>query len=114
MEQITQAGNEFAISITLEREETKQDYTLRFEAGGEPMPLLSSAFPSDAPFRILSVRGEWKGATLVVTEKISFQGAEGTLMASYSLAPGGKTLRKLTHITMDAGEFDTKTVYDKN
>ena len=112
-EVVTQAGDEFAIAITMEREEMKQSYTLRFQAGGAEMPLAKGSFSDEAPFRILGVKGEWHGAVLVVTERVSFQGAEGTLTANYSLSGDGKVLRKTTHVVMDAGAFDTKTVYDK-
>ena len=110
-ETVTQAGEEVAIAVSIEREETKQNYTLRFRTGGGETPM-SRLFPEDAPFRILSVKGEWKGAVLVVTERVTFQGAEGTIEARYQLAPGGKKLKKSTHVSMPAGEFDTTTVYD--
>jgi hypothetical protein len=112
-EVITQAGDEFAIAITLEREQGKQHYTLRFQVGGTEMPMAKGSFPDDSPFRILNVKGEWDGPALVVTEKVSFQGQEGTLKARYSLSADGKVLRKATHISMNEGEFDTKTVYGK-
>ncbi len=112
-EKITQGGDEFAIEIDLERAETKQHYTLRFRAGDEPMPLAAGSFPEDAPFRIVSVKGEWQARTLVVTEKVSFQGSDGTLTARYTLSADGKTLDKQTHVSMSVGEFDTRTVYDK-
>jgi hypothetical protein len=113
-ESILQAGEEFAIAITLEREETKQHYTLRFRAGGGPMPLAAGSFPDNAPFRIVIVKGEWDGPTLVVTEKVSYQGSDGTLTARYTLSGGGKVLTKQTHVSMGGnGEFDTRTVYDK-
>ena len=112
-EVVKQAGDEFAIEITLEREQGKQHYTLRFQVGGAEMPLAKGSFADDAPFRVLSVKGEWQGPVLVVTEKVSFQGEEGTLKASYSLSGDRKVLRKATHVSMSAGEFDTKTVYDK-
>jgi hypothetical protein len=112
-ESILQAGEEFAISITLERDELKQRYTLRFRAGGDASPMAAGSFADDAPFRILSVKGEWQGQTMVVTEAVSFQGSEGTLTARYTLSANGKSLTKLTHVAMSAGEFDTRTVYDK-
>jgi hypothetical protein len=112
-EVVTQAGDEFAIAITMEREEMKQSYTLRFQAGGSEMPLAKGSFPDEAPFRILGVKGEWQGSVLVVTERVSFQGAEGTVTANYSLSADGKVLRKTTHVAMDAGTFETKTVYGK-
>jgi hypothetical protein len=113
MEVVTQAGDEFAIAITIEREEMKQNYTLRFQAGGAEMPLAKGSFAEDAPFRILGVKGAWQGVILVVTQRVSFQGAEGTVTANYSLSSDGKVLQKMTHVVMDAGTFDTKTVYDK-
>ncbi len=111
-ETITQAGEEMAIAVQIERPESKQSYTLRFRvgAGETPMGIL---FPADAPFRILSVKGEWKGAVLVVIERVTFQASEGTVEARYQLAAGGKKLRKTTHVAMPAGEFDTSTVYDR-
>ena len=112
-EVVKQAGDEFAIEITLEREQGKQKYTLRFQVGGAEMPLAKGSFAEDAPFRVLSVKGEWQGTVLVVTEKVSFQGEEGTLKASYLLSADGKVLRKATHVSMSAGEFDTRAVYDK-
>ncbi len=112
-EVVTQAGDEFAIAITIEREEMKQNYTLRFQAGGAEMPLAKGSFPEGAPFRILGVKGEWQGPVLLVTQRVSFQGAEGMVTAKYSLSADGKVLRKTTHVAMDVGAFDTKTVYDR-
>lgn len=112
-EVVTQAGDEFAIAITIEREEMKQNYTLRFQAGGAEMPLAKGSFPEEAPFRILGVKGEWQGSVLLVTQRVSFQGAEGMVTSKYSLSADGKVLRKTTHVAMDAGAFDTKTVYDR-
>ena len=112
-EVVTQAGDEFAIAITIEREEMKQNYTLRFQVGGAEMPLAKGSFPEEAPFRILGVKGEWQGSVLLVTQRVSFQGAEGVVTAKYSLSADGKVLRKTTHVAMDAGAFDTKTVYDR-
>lgn len=111
-ETVTQAGEEVAIAVSIERAESKQNYTLRFRVGsGEtPMEIL---FPADAPFRILSVKGEWKGSVLVVTERVRFQGADGTVEAKYQLSSGGKKLKKRTHVAMPTGEFDTMTVYDR-
>jgi hypothetical protein len=111
-ETMTQAGDEMAIAVQIERPEVKQNYTLRFRVGGGETPM-SFLFPADAPFRILSVRGEWKGAVLVVVEHVTFQASEGTVEARYQLTTGGRKLRKTTHVTMPAGEFDTTTVYDR-
>ena len=111
-ETVAQAGEEIAIAILIEREGSRQSYTLRFRTGGGETPM-ERLFPAYAQFRILSVKGEWKGAVLVVTERVQFQGAEGTLEAKYQLTSAGKKLKKTTHVAMPAGEFETTTVYDR-
>lgn len=111
-EEITQAGEEMAIAVSIERPETKQNYTLRLQVGGGETGM-ERLFPAGTPFRILSVKGEWKGAALVVTERVEFQGTAGTLEARYQLAAGGKKLKKTTHVAMPEGTLDTTTVYDR-
>jgi hypothetical protein len=111
-EEITQAGDEMAIAVSIERPETKQRYTLRFQTGGGETGM-ERLFPPGTPFRILSVKGEWKGAVLVLTERVEFQGTAGTLEARYQLAGGGKKLKKTTHVAMPDGALDTTTVYDR-
>ena len=111
-ETVTQAGEEMAIAVLIERAESKQSYTLRFRVGSGETPM-EMLFPADAPCRIMSVKGDWKGAVLVVTERVRFQGADGTVEAKYQLAASGKKLKKATHVAMPAGEFDTTTVYDR-
>ena len=111
-EEITQAGDEMAIAVSIERPETKQKYTMRFQTGGGETGM-ERLFPPGTPFRILSVRGEWKGAVLMLTERVEFQGTAGTLEARYQLAAGGKKLKKTTHVAMPDGALDTTTVYDR-
>ncbi len=111
-EEITQAGEEVAIAISIVRPETKQSYTMRFQVGGEAT-LMGGLFAENAPFRIVSVKGEWKDSVLLVTEKVQFQGADGRLEARYQLAAGGKKLKKTTHVEMPGGALDTTTVYDR-
>src|SRR4051794_29416956 len=84
-ETVTQAGEEMAIAVSIERVESKQNYTLRFRVGSGETPM-EMLFPADAPFRILSVKGEWKNSVLVVTERVRFQCADGTIAAMYQLA----------------------------
>jgi hypothetical protein len=110
-ETITQAGEEMAIEIQIERPEVKQNYTLRFRVGAGQAPI-GMLFPDNAPFRILTVKGDWKGPVLTLLERVTFQSAEGTIEAKYQLI-SGKKLKKTTHVTMPVGEFDTTTVYDR-
>ena len=60
-EVVTQAGDEFAIAITMEREEMKQSYGCDSRRSGAEMPLAKGSFSEEAPFRILGVKGEWHG-----------------------------------------------------
>jgi hypothetical protein len=91
----------------------KEVYTLPFTAGGPESPTPKDAFPESAEFKILSTKGEWRKDTLVLLEKITYQGGPGTIMVICSLSPDGKQLTKLSHISLDLGEFDTKAVFDK-
>lgn len=111
-EEITQAGEEMAIAVSIERPETKQSYTLRFRVGSGETPM-ESQFPLKAPFRVLSVKGDWVGSVLVMTERVEFQGTAGKLEARYQLVAGGKKLKKTTHVEMPGGTLDTMTMYDR-
>jgi hypothetical protein len=109
----TQSGDDFKIAINSDGDRGKEVYTLPFTAGGPESPTPKDAFPESAEFKILSVKGEWRKDTLVLLEKITYQGGPGTIMVICSLSPDGKQLTKLSHISLDLGEFDTKAVLDK-
>jgi hypothetical protein len=109
----TQSGDDLSIAITSDGERGKEVYTLPATIGGPESPTPKDSFPESAEFKILAVKAEWHAANLVLLEKITYQGGPGTLMVICSLSPDGKQLTKLTHISLDLGEFDTKAVFDK-
>ncbi len=89
------------------------NYTFAAKLDGTDTPIAADAFPADSPFRILTSKAAWQGASLIITQTTSFQDAKGTLTSTYTLSDDGKTLTKATHIKFDQGEFDAKSVYDK-
>ena len=97
-------------SLTMTNQ-TGQSYTAKLD--GTETPVASDAFPSDAMFKILSTKAAWQGSALIITQTTSFQDTKGTLQSTFTLSDDGKTLTKTTHVKMDMGEFDSKSVYDK-
>ncbi|HLH00305.1 MAG TPA: hypothetical protein VKX49_28630 [Bryobacteraceae bacterium] len=56
----------------------------------------------------------WDGANLVVDTKLSFQGTDVAVKATWVLSPDGKTLTQNAHITAGAlGEADQKFIFEK-
>ena len=39
--------------------------------------------------------------------------AVGTIHSLFTLSPDGKSLTRLTHYSLNLGDFDTKTIFDK-
>lgn len=89
------------------------NYSFYAKLDGSDSPLAADAFPADSPFRILTSKAAWNGASLVITQTTSFQDAKGTLVTTYTLSDDGKVLTKTTHVVFDQGAFDSKGVYDK-
>ena len=109
----TETGNDLKIATTSDNERGKEIYALPMTIGGDATPTPKDTFPDTAQFRILSSKAAWQGATLVVDQMMDYQGSVGTIHSTYTLSPDGKLLTKLTHISLDLGEFDTKTLFDK-
>ena len=110
---LTQTGDMLKVSIASESERGKRNYVYSVKLDGTDTPFPSDAFPAGSPFKILSSKAEWQGASLVITQTTTFQDAKGTLKATYTLSADGKVLTKATHISMEMGDFDTKSVFDK-
>jgi hypothetical protein len=89
------------------------NYTFAAKLDGTDTPIAADAFPADSPFRILTSKAVWQGASLVITQTTSFQDSKGVLTSTFTLSDDGKTLTRATHIAFDQGVFDTKSVYDK-
>jgi len=108
-----QAGPGFTVGVTSDNERGKEVYTLPFTVDGAETPTPKGTFSDTATLRYLSTKGEWKGAALVLTQKITYEGAPGSLQSTFTLSPDGRTLTRAMHISVDQGEFDTTSVYDK-
>ncbi|HZY73928.1 MAG TPA: hypothetical protein VFE22_12545 [Edaphobacter sp.] len=108
-----QAGSGFTVGVTSDNERGREVYTLPFTVDGAETPTPKGTFSDTATLRYLSTKGEWKGAALVLTQKITYEGAPGSLQSTFTLSPDGKTLTRAMHISVDQGEFDTTSVYDK-
>jgi len=110
---IAQTDTDVKVTVASDSQMGKIDFTFAAKLDGTDTPLAADAFPADSPFRILTSKAEWQGASLVITQTTSFQDSKGTLTSTYTLSDDGKVLTKATHIKFDQGAFDSTSVYDK-
>lgn len=106
-------GPAYSIATTSDNERGKEVYTLPFTTDGNETPTPKGTFSDTATLQYLSTKGEWKGASLVLTQKIIYQSGAGSLKSTFTLSPDGKTLTRMMHISVDQGDFDTTSVYEK-
>ena len=109
----TQTGSHFTVAIASDSDRGKENYTLAFPADGTDTPTPKDTIPATAELQILSSKGEWQGASFNFTEKITYQGNPGTLTSTFTLSPDGKTLTRAMHISVDQGDFNTTSVFEK-
>jgi hypothetical protein len=109
----TQTGNNLTIATTSNGERGKEVYALPMTIGGDATATPKDIFPDAAEFQILSSKAAWQGATLVVDQRMIYQGSVGTIHSLFTLSPDGKSLTRLTHYSLNLGDFDTKTIFDK-
>jgi hypothetical protein len=112
-EDITQTGDTLKFVHSSETSYGQQNYAFNVVADGTEQLMPEGSFPTEAPFKILSSKAEWHGSALTLLQKTSYQGAPGTLTATYTLSPDGKVLTRITHISLPMGDFDTKAHFDK-
>ncbi|GGG69125.1 hypothetical protein [Edaphobacter dinghuensis] len=106
-------GSTFSVATTSDNERGKEVYTLPFTIDGNETPTPKGTFADTATLQFLSTKAEWDGTSLILTQKITYQGGAGTLKSTFTLSADGKTLTRMMHISVDQGEFDTTSVYDK-
>ncbi len=106
-------GSTSTIATVSDNERGKEVYTLPYTTDGTETPTPSGVFANTATLQYLSTKGEWQGSSLVLTQKILYQDSPGTLRSVLTLSPDGKTLTCAMHISVDQGEFDTTSVYEK-
>ena len=111
---VAQTDSDIKVTIASDSQMGNMNYTYAAKLDGSETPVAADAMPADSPFKILSSKAEWQGASLVVTQITSFQDSKGTLISTYSISDDGKVLTKTTHVKFDMGEFDAKAVYDKS
>ena len=111
---IIENGNDLKIAVANDSDNTgKQTYLLPVTIGGAESATPAGAFSADAVFKVLASKAQWKGTTLVVDQKMSYQGSNGTVHSVYTLSADGKVLTRQTHYSLDLGEFDVTYVLDK-
>ena len=106
-------GPTFTIATTSDNERGKEVYTLPFTVDNSETATPKGTFANTATLQYLSTKGEWQGAALVLTQKIIYQGSPGMLKSTFTLSPDGKTLTRAMHISVEQGDFDTTSVFDK-
>jgi hypothetical protein len=106
-------GSTYNIATTSDNERGKEVYTLPFSTDGTEIPTPKGIFADTATLQYLSTKGEWQGAALMLTQKITYQGSAGSLKSTFTLSADGKTLTRMMHISVDQGDFDTTSVYEK-
>lgn len=110
---LIQTDSHLTVAVTSDSDRSKENYTLAFPTDGTDTPTPKDTIPTTAELQILSSKGEWKGASFVFTEKITYQGNPGTLTSTFTLSPDGKILTRVMHISVDQGDFDTTSVFEK-
>ena len=111
---IIENGNDLKVAVANDSDNTgKQTYLLPVTIGGAESATPAGAFSADAVFKVLASKAQWQGATLVVDQKMSYQGSNGTVHSVYTLSADGKMLTRQTHYSLDLGEFDVTYVFDK-
>lgn len=108
-----QTGTTFSVATVSDNDRGKEVYTLPFATDGSETPTPKGVFADTATLQYLSTKGEWEGPALILTQKILYQSNPGTLKSTFNLSPDGKTLTRTMHISVDQGEFDTTSVYEK-
>lgn len=111
---IIENGADLKIAVASDADNTgKQTYLLPITIGAAESATPANTFPTDALYKVLASKAQWQGATLVVDQKMNYQGSNGTVHSVYTLSADGKTLTRQTHYSLDLGEFDVTYIFDK-
>ncbi|WP_348269702.1 hypothetical protein P8936_15875 [Edaphobacter paludis] len=109
----SKTGSTCTMATTSDNERGKEVYALPFSTDGAETPTPKGVFADTATLQYLSTKGEWQDAALILTQRIMYQNSPGTLKSAFNLSADGKTLTRTMHISVDQGEFDTTSVYEK-
>jgi hypothetical protein len=111
-EVITVAGDTLTVAVTSSGGDGKQKFTYSLKIGAAEVPF-PKAEVNESPLSVVSLKAEWKGASLIVSENITYEGGPGTMISTYTLSGDGKTLTKVMDASISQGNFQLKAVYDK-
>jgi hypothetical protein len=103
---IEHSGDTVKDKISAVNQQGKQDYTLTFKTDG-------SETVNKVADREMKVTAKWDGAALVVTTKLSLQGADIEIKSNWTLSADGATIVQAAHLSSPMGETDQKVVYEK-
>jgi hypothetical protein len=108
---LTLAGDDLTIAFDSVDENGKQQYTHALKIGGPEVTFPKTG--SQGPLVVLSSQAVWRDSSIIVTDKITYEGGAGWIVSTYTLSPDGKTLTKAFSASIDQGTFDMLAVYDK-
>ncbi len=106
------AGDTLTVAVTSAGGDGKQKFTYSLKIGSPETPF-PKAEVNETPLSVVSLKAEWKGASLIISENITYEGGPGTLVATYTLSDDGKTLTKVMDASISQGNFQLKAVFDK-
>jgi hypothetical protein len=111
---IEQKDNDFTCTLDSDSDNGKEHAVLTFTADGKEVVV-----PADSPnahqgqFNLQTIKADWDGPSLIVTETGAYSGMDVHSKRTYSLSADGKVLTIALHLTLSMGDLDLKWVYDK-
>jgi hypothetical protein len=111
-EVISVAGDTLTVAVTSAGGDGNQKFTYSLKIGGPEVPFPKPEL-NDSPLAVIALKAEWVDASLVITQKITYQNGPGTLVSTYTLSPDGKVLTKTLNVAITEGFFELKAIYDK-
>jgi hypothetical protein len=108
---LTLSGDDLTIAFDSVDENGKQQYTHALKIGGPEVTFPKTG--NQGPLVVLSSQAVWRDSSIIVTDKITYEGGAGWLVSTYTLSPDGKTLTKAFSASIDQGTFNMVAVYDK-
>ena len=109
---LTLSGDTITIDYNAKTEEGRQKFVYSLKIGGPETPFPKPTI-NESSLSTISSKAEWKDNSLVITQKVTYQGGPGILTSTYTVSPDGKTLTKNINAALDVGVFDLIAIYDK-
>lgn len=106
VDKIKHADPDLAVSTTASGPQGEATFDLKYTTDGKECTNELRGNPTKST-------AAWDGDALVINTKANFQGNDITLTDKWTLSEDGKTLTVARHIKAPQGEFDQKTVLEK-